>query len=162
MKRPWTLRRLRCMSHRVVQSNHSCYILITSGNYPQSSRVVTTFEMWDDLKSNVALSVGSYLFMFRRLWDRTLRPALMNAVSTVFFSPPLLTMSGQFFGVSKEVFSSWHCLASEWRVILNDMCKNMEGDASRRTRWEGHAARKVARRGAYRVLVGKPEGNAAR
>ena len=29
---------------------------------------------------------------------------------------------------------------------------------SRRTRWPGHVARMVEKRGAYRVLVGKPEG----
>jgi hypothetical protein len=34
------------------------------------------------------------------------------------------------------------------------MCKNMEEDTSRRMRWAGHVARMVARRGAYRVLVG--------
>jgi hypothetical protein len=43
----------------VVQSNHSCYILITSGNYPQPSRVVIMFKLCDDLKPNVAQSVGS-------------------------------------------------------------------------------------------------------
>jgi len=43
-------------------------------------------------------------------------------------------------------------------VILNDMGKDMEGDASRRMEWAGHVARTVARRGGYRVLVGKREG----
>ena len=92
LKRPWTLRRMRCMSHRAVQSNHNCYILINSGNYPQPLRAVITFELCDALKSNFALSVGSHWFMFRRFWNRTLRPAIMNAVSTVFFSPPFLTL----------------------------------------------------------------------
>ena len=43
-------------------------------------------------------------------------------------------------------------------MLFNDMCKNMEGDTSRRMRWTGHLARMVARRGACRALVGKPEG----
>jgi hypothetical protein len=30
---------------------------------------------------------------------------------------------------------------------------------SRRMRWAGHAARMEAKRNAYRILVGKPEGN---
>jgi len=38
------------------------------------------------------------------------------------------------------------------------MWKNMEGETSRRMRWVGPVARMVARRGAYRVLVGKPAG----
>jgi hypothetical protein len=38
------------------------------------------------------------------------------------------------------------------------MCKNIDGVASRRMRWVGHVARMGEMRGAYRVLVRKPEG----
>ena len=39
-------------------------------------------------------------------------------------------------------------------MILYDMWKNIEGDASRRMRLVGHVARLVARRVAYRVWWG--------
>jgi hypothetical protein len=35
----------------------------------------------------------------------------------------------------------------------------MDEGMSRRMRWEGHVARFGERKGVYRVLVGKPEGN---
>ena len=41
-------------------------------------------------------------------------------------------------------------------VLLTQYCS---GDESRRMRWTGHVACMGERRGVYRVLVGKPEGN---
>ena len=55
-------------------------------------------------------------------------------------------------------------VTGEWRKLrneeLNDLyCPpNIRVIKSRRMRWAWHVARMVERRGAYRVLVGKPEG----
>ena len=53
----------------------------------------------------------------------------------------------------------------EWRRLhneeLNDLCSSpniIQVIKSRRMKWVGHVARMGGRRGAYRVLVGKPEG----
>jgi hypothetical protein len=53
----------------------------------------------------------------------------------------------------------------EWRRLhneeLNDLYSspdNIRITKSRRMRWAGHAARMRRKRGAYRVLVGRPEG----
>jgi len=54
----------------------------------------------------------------------------------------------------------------EWRKLHNEELNDLYCSLnifrvikSRRTRWAGHVARMRARRGVYRVLVGKPEGN---
>jgi len=39
------------------------------------------------------------------------------------------------------------------------MWNNVEGDTSKRMRWVGHVARLMARRGAYRDLMGNPDGH---
>jgi hypothetical protein len=53
----------------------------------------------------------------------------------------------------------------EWRRLrieeLYDLCSSpniIRVIRSRRMRWVGHVARMGNRRGAYRILVGKPEG----
>jgi len=53
----------------------------------------------------------------------------------------------------------------EWRKLHNEGLNDLYCSSntfwvikSRRMRWAGHVARMAARRGAYRVLVGKPEG----
>ena len=56
-------------------------------------------------------------------------------------------------------------ITREWRRLhneeLNDLCSSpniIQVIKSRRMKWVGHVARMGGRRGAYRVLVGKPEG----
>jgi hypothetical protein len=51
-----------------------------------------------------------------------------------------------------------------WRKLYNDELHDLYSSPnivrvikSRRMRWAGHVARMVERRGAYRVLVGRPE-----
>jgi hypothetical protein len=53
----------------------------------------------------------------------------------------------------------------EWRRLhneeLNDLCSSpniIRVNKSRRMRWAGHVARMGKKRGAYRILVGRPEG----
>jgi len=59
----------------------------------------------------------------------------------------------------------WTRLTEEWRRLhneeLNDLYSspnNARVKKSRRMRWAGHVARMGEERGAYKVLVGKPEG----
>ena len=63
------------------------------------------------------------------------------------------------FGPSRdEVTGEWSRLHNE---ELNDLYRSpniMWVIKSRRMRWAGHVARMSEERGAYRVLVGKPEG----
>ena len=64
----------------------------------------------------------------------------------------------RLFGPKRdEVTGEWRKLPNE---ELNDLYSpNIVGVMkSRRMRWAGHVARMGGRRGAYRVLVGKPEG----
>ena len=56
-------------------------------------------------------------------------------------------------------------LTGEWRKLYNEELSDMYSVPnivrvvkSRRMRWTGHVARMRERRGAYRVLVGKPLG----
>ena len=56
-------------------------------------------------------------------------------------------------------------LTLEWRKLHNEELNDLycspnivQVIKSRRMRWAGHVARMGARRGVYRVLVGKPEG----
>jgi hypothetical protein len=56
-------------------------------------------------------------------------------------------------------------VTGEWRRILNDEVYNLSTSPniirvikSRRTRWTGHVERLWEMRGAYMVLVGRPEG----
>jgi len=56
-------------------------------------------------------------------------------------------------------------VTAEWRTLHNEEINRLYSSPniirmikSRRIRWAGHVARMGARRGVYRVLVGKPEG----
>ena len=57
-------------------------------------------------------------------------------------------------------------VTGKWRKLHNDVLNDLYSSPniirvikSRRMRWAGHVARMVERRGVYRVLVGKTEGN---
>ena len=57
-------------------------------------------------------------------------------------------------------------VTGEWRRLHNEELNDLYSSPnivrvikSRRMRWAGHVARMVEKRGAYRVLVGKPDGN---
>ena len=56
-------------------------------------------------------------------------------------------------------------VTGEWRRLHNeglyDLCSPNTNQVfkPRRTRWAGHVARMGERRGAHRILVGKPEGS---
>ena len=56
-------------------------------------------------------------------------------------------------------------VTGEWRKLRNEELNDLYSSPNivrviklRRMRWAGHVARMVEERGAYRVLVGKPEG----
>jgi len=56
-------------------------------------------------------------------------------------------------------------VTGEWRILHNEEINDLYSSPnivrvikSRRMRWAGHVARMGEERGAYRVLVGKPEG----
>jgi hypothetical protein len=65
----------------------------------------------------------------------------------------------EIFGAERDgVTGEWRKLRSE---ELYDLCSSsnvVRVIKSRRMRWVGYVARMVERRGAYRVLVGRPEG----
>jgi len=57
-------------------------------------------------------------------------------------------------------------VTGEWRKLYNEELNDLYSShnivrviKSRRIRWSGHVACMGERRGVYRVLVGKPEGN---
>jgi hypothetical protein len=52
-------------------------------------------------------------------------------------------------------------VTGEWRNLHNKELNVLyvSGDKSRRMRWAGHVARVGERKGVFRVLVGRPEGN---
>jgi hypothetical protein len=57
-----------------------------------------------------------------------------------------------------EVMGEWKRLHNEELIDLYSSPNIVRVIKSRRMRWEGHVVRMGERRGAYRVLVGKPEG----
>jgi hypothetical protein len=57
-----------------------------------------------------------------------------------------------------EVTGEWRRLHNEELIDLYSSPNIVRVIKSRRMRWAGHVARIGERRGAYRVLVGKPEG----
>ena len=64
------------------------------------------------------------------------------------FGPKRDEVTGQWRKLHNEELNNLHCSSNIIREIK-----------SRRFGWAGHLARMGERRGAYRVLVGKPEGN---
>jgi hypothetical protein len=70
-----------------------------------------------------------------------------------------LTMVTIVFGPRRdEVTGEWRRLHNEELIDLYSSPNIVWVIKSRRMRWAGHVARMGERRGAYRVLVGKPEG----
>ena len=68
-------------------------------------------------------------------------------------------MLGRICGSKKdEVTSEWRKLRAEDFNDLYCSPSIIRVIKSRRMRWAGHVARVDERRGAYRVVVGKPEG----
>jgi hypothetical protein len=57
-----------------------------------------------------------------------------------------------------EVTAEWRRLHNKELYALYSSPNIIRVIQSRRLRWAGHVARMEKRRGAYRVLVGKPEG----
>jgi hypothetical protein len=65
----------------------------------------------------------------------------------------------RIFGPKRdEVTGEWRRLHNKKLYALNSSPNIIRVIKSRRLRWAGHVARMGERRGAYRALVGKPEG----
>jgi len=71
-----------------------------------------------------------------------------NRVLRRIFGPRKDEVTGERRKLHNEEFNDTYCSPNIFRVIK-----------SRRIKWVGHGARMGERRGVYRVLVGKPEGN---
>jgi len=66
----------------------------------------------------------------------------------------------RIFGLKRdEVTREWRKLHTEELNDLYCSASIVRVIKSIRMRWAGHVARRGERRGVYRVLVGKPEGN---
>ena len=70
-----------------------------------------------------------------------------NRALSRIFGPKMVEVRGERRRLHNEVFNELYFSPNVIRVII-----------SRRMRWAGHVASMGERRGAYRVLVGKPEG----
>ena len=70
-----------------------------------------------------------------------------NKVVRGIFGPKRDEVTGEWGKLHNEELKDVYCSPSIVRVIK-----------SRRMRWAGHVARMGVRRGVYRALVGKPEG----
>jgi hypothetical protein len=64
----------------------------------------------------------------------------------------------RIFGPKREEDGSWRKLHNDELHILYSSPNIVRVIKSRRMRWAGHMARRGEGRGAYRVLVGRPEG----
>ena len=65
----------------------------------------------------------------------------------------------KIFGPERdEVTGEWRRLHNEELYALYSSPNTIRVIKSGRTKWAGHVARMEERRGAYRALVGKPEG----
>jgi hypothetical protein len=62
------------------------------------------------------------------------------------------------YGRRNEVTGEWRRLHNEELIDLYSSANIVRVIKSRRMRWAGQVARMGESRGAYRVLVGKPEG----
>ena len=85
-------------------------------------------------------------------WSLTLREerklrVFENRVLRRIFGPRRDEVTGEWRRLHNEELNDLYCSPNIARVIK-----------SRRMRWVGHVARMGGERGAYRVLVGKPEG----
>jgi hypothetical protein len=85
-------------------------------------------------------------------WSLTLRErhtlrVFENRVMRRIFGPKRYEETGEWIGLPNEELNDLYCSPNNIRMIQ-----------SRRTGWAGHLARRGERSGAYRVLVGKPEG----
>jgi hypothetical protein len=65
---------------------------------------------------------------------------------------------GRYLGLTRKVTGEWGRLYYEGLNGLYSSPNNIRVLKSRRMRWAGHVARVRDRRGAYRVLVERPEG----
>jgi len=74
----------------------------------------------------------------------------VNRVMRKIFRPKRDEVTGVWKRLHNEKLNDLYCSPDVIRVIK-----------SRRTRWTGHVGRRGERRGAYRVLVGKPVGERA-
>jgi hypothetical protein len=65
----------------------------------------------------------------------------------------------RIFGPKRDVVTGeWRRLHNKELYALNSSPNIIRVTKSRRLRWAGHVAHMGERRGAYRALVGKPEG----
>jgi len=85
-------------------------------------------------------------------WSLTLREerrlsVFENRVLRKVFGPKRDEVTGEWRKLHNEELNDLYCSPNIVRAIK-----------SRRSRWAGHVARMVERRGVYRILVGKPEG----
>jgi hypothetical protein len=65
----------------------------------------------------------------------------------------------RIFGSNRdEVTGEWRRLHNEELYDLHSSPNIIRVNKSRRMRWAGYVAYKAERRGAYRILVGRPEG----
>jgi hypothetical protein len=88
----------------------------------------------------------------REIWSLTLREVCRLRV----FENKVLR---RIFGPKRdEVTGEWRRLHNKELYALYSSRNIIRVIKSRRLRWAGHVARKGERRGAYRPLVGKPEG----
>jgi hypothetical protein len=71
-----------------------------------------------------------------------------NRVLRIIFRVKGEEVTGEWRKLHKEELTYLYCSPNIVRVIK-----------SRRMRWAGHVKRMGERRGVYRILVGKPEGN---
>jgi len=69
-----------------------------------------------------------------------------------------MVLRGIFGPRRDEVTEEWRRLHNEELSDLYSSPNTVRVIKSRRMRWAGHVARMGVERGAYRVLVGKPEG----
>jgi hypothetical protein len=67
--------------------------------------------------------------------------------------------------VLREIFGPKRKVTGEWRRLHNKELNDLYSSPNiiwvikpRRMRWVGHVARMGGKRGAYRILVGRPEG----
>jgi hypothetical protein len=85
-------------------------------------------------------------------WSLTLREerslrVFENRVRKRIFGHKRDKVTGEWRRLNNEELNYLYCSPNSVRVV--------------KSRWVGHVARTGGRRGAYRVLVGRPEGNSA-